>query len=236
MIRYRADGGSAALGGGSARVPTYGGVRADGEPVEVLLPTGADVALLRGPAGIELRCPLLGEPGIVALPDRQVVCHGDGSAAVEVPLGDVAPIDPSAAGPGRLVVAAAGTLLLVEHPGGVTAFEAGGRTRSPAGSRLRFDADAVRIVEPSGRLRTPLPAATADPSQRLRRVGPGRIELLGPRGDVLARLPESALTLHGGAGGLFLTARFPQGLPGAGREPFGLTAVDGNRYLLRVDF
>jgi hypothetical protein len=60
------------------------------------------------------------------------------------------------------------------------------------------------------------------------------MRILGPLAEVLAELPASSVTLQGGAGGVFLSAALPDGLPGD-PTPMNLLMAADNRYLLRIN-
>jgi hypothetical protein len=73
------------------------------------------------------------------------------------------------------------------------------------------------------------------PEQRLAYVPEhDSLRILGPVAEALAELPDEVVILQGGAGGLFLQAALPEGLPGD-PVPMTLTMAAHNRYLLRVN-
>src|SRR5690606_9683666 len=133
-----------------------------------------------------------------------------------------------------VLCAADGSLVTVEHRGGALVHGDGAPRVLPPGTSIAAEQDVLVARLPGGRIERLYARPPARPAQQLRRPNPGRIELLGLEGEVIARLPESSCELHGGQHGLFLTARFPQGL-GRQRGPLALTCAEGNRYLLRVD-
>lgn len=225
-------------------------VRVDGveerSPVSVLLPHAGDFGVLVRSSSVEVRSPVLAfddgqgmRPGRFEASGAQLQVPPPGSPGVlRVQLVDAAVVHPGGVGPGTLHIVAGGTLMILESGAGVVVFgeqetpEVLGTsvtlTTTPAGDQY-----ALRL--PDNRLRflftPPLPL----PEQRLQYdAGRDSMRILGPVGEVLAELPASAVTLQNGAGGLFLVAELPNGLPGQ-PTPMRLLMAADNRYLLRID-
>ena len=204
--------------------------------VVVHLPTGGDVALLERARGVEVRSILL--PGNRAeLDGARLALPQSGAAVADITVPDPAAVVPGTRGPGRLLIAATGTLLALEHRDGADVWGADGRETFPAGTRIDTSGgDATfQAFTPDGRIRVLRPAPPPTVEQRLRRPAEGQLEILGPAGRVLARVPANRIDVRGGLDGVFLTGSFPSGTGGVPR-PFALTMADRNRYLVRTDF
>lgn len=205
----------------------------DDGPVTVNLAVGAELAILERARSLEIRTPVLAADS-VDLPGAIANFAPSAGLAVEIRVLDAAKVDPAAAnGPGRILCAAQGTLVALEHAGGVIAFGGESPTYLPAGTTVEDRDGALFARLPDDRLQrlavVPAPAT----AQRVRRPAAGQLELIGPRDTVIAALPESQCVLHDGADGLFLTASFPDGI-GDDPTPSALTSAAGNRYLLQV--
>jgi hypothetical protein len=225
-------------------------VRVDGVDdrgtVGVLLPLRGDFGVLQRGDAVELRSPALSfDDGTRVRPGRFEAANASvqvppagGPAALRVQLPDSSLLHPAGFGPGTLHVARAGTLLILESGAGIVVFgekdepevigTSATLTTNPAGTTfglLRPD-NTVRLL-----FAPPLPL----PEQRLLPVPQhDAVRILGPIAEPLAELPARAVTVQNGAGGLFLSAELPEGLPG---DPgaFRLLMAAHNRYLLRVD-
>jgi len=221
------------------------GVDARG-PVSVLLLHEGDFGVLVHGNSVELRSPALSfDDGSGMRPGRVDVSGGvlqvpppGGAASLRVQLPDSSAVHPGGVGPGTLHIARAGTLLILESAAGLVVFgeqatpEVVGTSATlittPEGNRfaLRVSATQVRLLNVP-----PLPL----PGQRLVYVAQrDSMRILGPLAEVLAELPASSITLQGGAGGVFLQAALPEGLPGD-PSPMNLLMAADNRYLLRID-
>jgi hypothetical protein len=199
----------------------------------VRLLVGGDVALIERPTSLELRSPVL--PSIrTELAGARLSTASTGPFAAEIMVPEASRIDPLAVGAGRLRIAAHGTLLVLEHEVGVSAFGSGDPVRAPVGTSVRTAGDEIGLLFADGRFTRLLAVPPAAMDAQLRTPGTDRVELLGPHGEVLARIPAAPVTLHHGAGGLLLTASFPDGV-GADRTPMALTIAAWNRHLLRVE-
>jgi hypothetical protein len=198
----------------------------------VHLAVGGEHALLERARELEVRSPLLPEAR-ATLAGALAEFPQAGPTALRIRALEVDAIDDRASGPGTLHFAAAGSLLLVEHAAGVLAFGEVPPRYFPAGSAVLEIGDGLFVRTPDSRTERVLARPAPGAEDRLRRPAAGRIELLGLGREVIARLPEERVVLHGGAMGLFLTATFPDGLDS--RTPTSLTGAEGNRYLLRVD-
>ncbi len=214
--------------------------------VTVLLPHAGDFGVIARGNSVEVRSPVLAfDDGAGRRPGRfeasgatfQVPPPG-GPAALRVQLPDASVVHPGGIGPGTLHIARAGSLMILESGSGLVVF--GERdepdviglsatlTTTPAG-----DAYALRL--PDNRIRLLLAPPLPLPEQRLEfDPGRGSVRIFGPLREVLAEIPADAVMLQNGAGGLFLQAALPRGLPGD-PTPMNLLMATDNRYLLRID-
>jgi hypothetical protein len=214
--------------------------------VSVLLPHRGDFGVLVRDGAVEVRSPSLSfeegtrtRPGRFEAPGALVEFLPPGDPGIlRVRLPDSSVVHPGGVGPGALHIARAGTLMILESGAGLVVFgekqapEVVGTsatlTTMPGGDRY-----ALRL--PDNRLRLlivpPLPLA----EQRLIHVAArDSLRILGPMAEVLAELPASVVILENGAGGVFLRASLPEGLPRDPR-PMSLLMAAYNRYLLRID-
>ena len=127
--------------------------------------------------------------------------------------------------------------LVLEHQAGLNVYAAGSAPeRLPPVYSLEPTPTELRIAQPNGAYRTLTAPPAPRPEQRLAtNTGRRSLRLLGPGGEGLAELPQDRVTLHGGSGGLFLSAAFPSGLGGDDRTPMTLYMAEHNRYLARVE-
>lgn len=241
VIRFTSTS-SAALEGEFLRVDGFD----DRGAVTVLLPYRGDFAVLQHGNTAEVRSPCLAfDAGSGMRPGRfeatgaflQVPPAG-GPASLRVQLPDTSVVHPGGVGPGTLHIARAGTLMVLESGAGLVVFgerdfpEVVGTsatlTTTPTGNdfALLLPNQTVRIL-----VAPPLPL----PEQRLVYVQEhDSVRILGPLSETLAELPAESVTVQNGAGGVFLEASLPQGLPGE-PQPTSLVMAAHNRYLLRVN-
>jgi hypothetical protein len=146
-------------------------------------------------------------------------------------------VHPGGVGPGVLHVAANGTLLILESGAGLVLFGeedepeilglSATLTTTPSG-------DEYALLLPYGTVRFLVPPPLPQFGQRVVfGAEHDSVRILGPIGEPLAEIPRESVSLEMGAGGVFLTASLPQGLPGDPVPRTLLMAAD-NRYLLRV--
>jgi hypothetical protein len=203
--------------------------------VTALLAHGGDVAVLAHRDDVEVRSPVL--PARAVLLPGAHVAPADGPACLRVSVPDSQQLYERAAGPGRLHVAATGTLLVLETGGGPVVFgERAEPEALPPNVLLTATPsnDALALLLPDGRLRVLTPGRAPPPEQRLTQNRMhDSVRLLGPWGEVLAELPSRLIELEP-APGLFLSASITGGVRGAERPATLLMARD-NRFLLRVD-
>jgi hypothetical protein len=224
---------SAGLGGGGRSLVERG--RDDRGAVTVHLAIGADLVGLDYGDVIDLRSPSL-PVGRLELTGATLDVRKSGPAVWELSISDGAAVHPIAFGRARLLAAARGNVLVLEHSAGLVVF---GTAAEPevlgTDHCLDESGEALRLVLPDGSIRwlrgSPPPAVedrvAFDPSR-------GSIRVFGPRRELLAELPRVSVTLDGGANGLFLHASFPRGL-GTVRRPFHLLMPTDNRYMLRLE-
>ncbi len=196
----------------------------------------ADMVALEHEDAIELRCPVLPDGGVL-LPgaQMQVLTAGPVNWVFTVP--DSGVIDSAAVGRGRLLAAATSNVLALQHGTGLILF--GSRDDGP--EQLGLD---YQLEESGAHLRLLLPG---QPPRDL--VGAPRpavedrlafddqrdsVRIFGPYGDPIAELPRAAVSLPGGAHGVFLRGTLPDGLPSLPR-PFAVVMATDNRYLLRIE-
>lgn len=203
--------------------------------VTLSLLTQSDTAVLERTGEVELRTPLLGSAR--RLPGAIAQWPATGPTALRLDVTDASVLDGQALGRGRLHVSAAGNLLVLEHQAGLNVYAAGSAPeRLPPVYSLEPTPTELRIAQPNGGYRTLTAPPAPRPEQRLAtNTGRGSVRLLGPGGEGLAELPQDRVTLHGGSGGLFLSAAFPSGLGGDDRTPMTLYMAEHNRYLARVE-
>jgi hypothetical protein len=225
--------GSSALGLENATLRISG--HDDLGPLTVHLPHGGDVAVLERANGVELRSNALPRH-VVELSGARLATAAE-PACLSMSVPDASRLHELAYGPGRLHVAAHGTLLVLECATGPVVF---GERPEPEALPPTYQVtttasgEAFALILPDGRLRWLVPGAVAPPELRLEH-DPGRnsLRLLGPWREALAELPSSLVELQPGPG-LFLRASIEGGIPGAERPTTLLMARD-NRFLLRVD-
>ena len=234
IIRIRYSGNGAQIDGpGRERVLTMTG-RDERGPLTARLLVGGEVALLESPDGIRVRSRALGAERALGIATVQLRAD---AAALEIAGFAADRLDPAAVGAGRLWVAAEGTLLVLQHGAGVVTWRPDRELPRYFGPEwtVVVDADTLRVVDAGGRFERLVPAPPPAPEERVREVGDA-VELLGPGGRRIARIPREAVTIQGGRDGRFLTASFPDGLDGVHRGPFALTVPASSRYVLRIDF
>jgi hypothetical protein len=214
-------------------------IQVDGEdrrgPVRVRLLTEGDTVLLEYPDRIEVREPRLPDGEWLARPDEVDVVDA-GPIAFTVALPAAVALHPAAQGPGRLVAAAFGSLLVLEHRDGLVVFGDEPDPRILASHQLHVAAAGFLAVAPDRTarlLRAPDPTPSEDRLQR--DAGRGSVTIRGPFGERLAELREEAVHLSDGADGLLFRAEFPTGLGRRDPGPFVLLGPRNNRYVLRVD-
>jgi hypothetical protein len=225
--------GSSALGLESAALRVAGHDR-DGA-LTAHLPHGGDVAVLERAGGVEVRSPALPAHAVELAGARLESAAEPACLAVALP--DASRLHGLAWGPGRLHVAVAGTLLVLECATGPIVFgERPEPEALPPTYQLTTTAsgDAFALLLPDGRLRLLVPGAPAPPEQRFAHDSQrNSLRLFGPWREALAELPSAMVELHP-APGLFLRASIAGGIPGVERPTTLLMARD-NRFLLRVE-
>lgn len=215
-------------------------------PVSVLLPHQGDFGVLVRDGEVEVRSPALSfdeaggtRPGRIQVPGGMVhVPPAGGPASLLVQLPDCSVVHPGGVGPGTLYVARSGTLMILQSGAGLVVFGereqpevvglSASLTTTPAGNRyaLLLPGNQLRLLDTP-----PLPT----PEQRVVPVSAhDSLRILGPRSEVLAELPASAVSLQNSTPGVFLQASLPQGLPGD-PQPMSLLMATANRYLLRIN-
>ena len=202
--------------------------------VRVRLSTSSDAVVIERPNAVEVRCPSLPD-GFVLIADGRLIEAQRGASLWEVGIDEAGTLHPSAIGPGRLLVAARGNVLVLEHLGGLVVygdrpdpFALPGWSVDASGNYLQVSA----LGQPTKVLFGSAPPAL---EQRVTwNSSRGSIRILGPAEELLAEVPDQGVQLANGVGGVFLRGEFAAGLGGATR-PFTLVAATDNRYLLRVD-
>ena len=200
-----------------------------GRRVRVRLATSADAAAIEREAAVEVRCPSLPGGSLVVRGGTLTELPG-GPLLWEIAALDCAELHPAAFGPGRLLIASRGNVVLLEHAAGLVVFGDGPEPSAlPAGWTIDASVPTLQLVALGQPPRVLAGRAPPTLGERITREG-GSIDVLGPSGEVLVRLPESALTNGGEEGGVFLHADL------AASEPrCTLVAATDNRYLLRLD-
>jgi hypothetical protein len=215
-------------------------------PVSVLLPYDGDFGLLVRANSVEVRSPALspqdGDRRRTSRFEAQgaalIVPPPGGPAALRVRVPDSSVVHQSGVGVGTLHVARAGTLMILESGSGLVVFgerETPEVVAMPVTLTTTSGGDRYALLRPGTQLRVlnvpPLPVH----EQRLVPV-PSRnsLRILGPGAEVLAELPSDVVRLEGGAGGVFMRAELPQGLPGDSKS-MSLLMAAYNRYLLRIE-
>jgi hypothetical protein len=206
----------------------------DRGPVTVWLATGSDTALREHGDRVEIRSPLLERP--VRLPGAQLAL-ASGPLAFTVAVSDASSLHALAPGAGRLHVAAAGNLLALEHAAGLVLWGT-----EPAPQTLGLDhsldlsGSELRLLLPDRRVRLLVPAPPPPIQDRIAfDEQRGSIRIFGPRRERIAELPRGAVTLAGGAQGVFLSAELPDGVSERDRAPLALLMAEHNRHLLRIE-
>ena len=206
-------------------------------PVQALLLTQGDVALLVYEDRVDVHCPRL--PGGVfrssPRPD-EFVRPADGGMAFALRVVETQQLHPQAFGPGRLIGAAFGSLLVLEHGSGLVVFGDDPEPRILPEHRLQVVGAEFRAIAPDQTvrfLRAPAPPPVGERLQT--NTQRGSVTIRGPGGTRLAEVPQERVQVGDGSDGLLFRASFPDGLGRGHPDPFALLGPRNNRHLLRLD-
>ena len=203
--------------------------------VHVRMLTQGDSVLLEYDDRIDLLDPRLPE-GRYSASGTPLVEPISGPMAFALDVADTSVVHPEAYGAGRLVGAAFGSLLVLEHVLGLVVFGDEPQPRVLPRHRLQVTATEFRAIGPDQVVRSLRAPASTPVSERLQHDDRrGSVTIRGPFGERLAEVPQGSVQVSDGADGLLFRAEFPQGLGRGNRDPFVLMGPRNNRYVLRID-
>ena len=204
-------------------------------PVQVRMLTQGDFVLLKYADRIDLLDPRLPNGSFSASGTKiEQPITGPMAFALDVP--DTQVLHPQAYGPGRLVGAAFGSLLVLEHLVGLVVFGDEVQPRVLPAHKLQVTATEFRALAPDQTVQWLRAPAWPPVAERLQRNAQrGSLTIRGPFRERLAEVPESAVRISEGGDGLLFRADFPEGIGRSHPDPFVLLGPRNNRYVLRID-